>query len=220
MIKLSPSTLAYPESEVVNKLHMMQDLNVDYIHCDVLRDDFVSTNVLSLDTLKDIRNHTSLPLDVHIMSKDVWSILNDVCDLKCNIITVHFEAFESVDKLKNVLATIRKSHSYAGLAINPMTNADKIFDLLPYVDVVLVMGVVPGKSGQKMISNTCPKVKELRSYIYKNKLDTRIEVDGGVNMDNIGDLADAGVDIVVMGKAFAETSDRNKPALIKNLHKM
>lgn len=220
MIKLSPSTLAFSENDVVSKLHFLQELNVDYIHCDVLRDNFVSSNVLSLDTLKDIRNHTSLPLDVHIMSKDVSSIINDICDLKCNIITVHFEAFNNVERLKKVLTAIRESHSYAGLAINPMTNADKIFDLLPYVDVVLVMGVVPGKSGQKMISNTCPKVKELRSYIYKNKLDTRIEVDGGVNMDNIGELADAGVDIVVMGKAFAETTDRNKPALIKKLHKM
>lgn len=220
MIKISPSTLAYPESDIVKNLHHMQELNVDYIHCDVLRDDFVSSNVLSLDTLKDIRNHTSLPLDVHIMSKNVSSILKDICALKCNIISVHYEAFKNIERLKKVLTTIRESHSYAGLAINPMTNADKIFDLLPYVDVVLVMGVVPGKSGQKMISNTCPKVKELRSYIYKNKLDTRIEVDGGVNMDNIGDLADAGVDIVVMGKAFAETSDRNKPALIKKLHKM
>lgn len=220
MIKISPSTLVYPESDIVNYLHQLQDLNVDYVHCDILRDDFVSSNVLSLATLKDIRNHTTLPLDVHIMSKNVASIINDVCDLKCNIITVHFEAFNNTERLKKVLDTIRKSNSFAGLAINPMTPAHKIFDLLPYVDVVLVMGVVPGKSGQKMISNTCPKVKELRSYIYENNLDIRIEVDGGINMDNIGDLADAGVDIVVMGKAFADTADRNKPMLIKKLHKM
>lgn len=220
MIKISPSTLIYHESEIVNNLHNLQNLNVDYVHCDLLRDDFVSSSVLSLDTLRNIRNHTSLPLDVHIMSKNVSAILNDVCALKCNIISVHYEAFDNISNLKHALLKIRKSHSFAGLAINPMTPARKIFDLLPYIDVVLVMGVEPGKSGQKMISNTCPKVKELRSYIYENKLDTRIEVDGGVNLDNISDLADAGVDIVVMGKAFADTADRNKPALIKKLHKL
>lgn len=220
MIKISPSTLIYPESDIVKNLQNLQNLNVDYVHCDLLRDDFVSSNVLSLDTLKDIRNHTTLPLDVHIMSKKVSSIIDDVCALKCNIITVHFEAFANTASLRHTLSTIRKSHSYAGLAINPMTPARKIYDLLPYTDVVLVMGVEPGKSGQKMISNTCPKVKELRSYIYQNNLDTRIEVDGGVNMDNIADLSDAGTDIVVMGKAFADTTDRNKPALIKKIHNM
>lgn len=220
MIKISPSTLIYNEDDIVKNLHSIQDQNVDYLHCDILRDDFVSSDILSLATLTDIRKHTCLPLDVHIMSKNIASIIDRICTLKCNIISVHYEAFEDEAKLIEILKQIRASHSYSGLAINPTTPASRIFHLLNYVDVVLVMGVVPGKSGQKMISNTAPKVKELRSYIYVNKLSTQIEVDGGVTLENLPRLVDSGVDIVVMGKAYGDTPDNKKTDLVKKIHKM
>lgn len=220
MIKISPSTLIYDEDKIVSHIHDMQNQNVDYLHCDVLRDDFVSNNVLSIETLRDIRNHTALPLDVHIMSKNMGDLIDNICRLKCNIISVHYEAFENDNDVLVVLRKIRQSHSCAGLAINPMTPASKIFHLLNFVDVVLVMGVEPGKSGQKMISNTCPKIKELRSYIYDHNLSTQIEVDGGVTTQNLATLANSGVDIVVMGKAYADTPDRDKSDLVKKIHKL
>ncbi len=220
MIKISPSTLAMEEDKIVDSLKSLQDLNVDYIHCDILRDDFVSNNILGDKTLTDIRNHTVLPMDVHIMSKSVFPLLEKILPLKCNIVSVHYEAFDNDKDIIRALKKIRASHSYAGLAIKPMTPANKIFHLLNYVDVVLVMGVEPGKSGQKMISNTCPKVKELRSYMYENKINAQIEVDGGVTMENLKMLADVGVDTVVMGKTFASTPDNKKADLIKKIHKM
>lgn len=220
MIKISPSTLAFEENKIVENVRSLQDLNVDYVHCDILRDDFVSSNVLSIKTLIDIRNHTVLPIDVHIMSKNIFPLLEKVLPLKCNIVSIHYEAFDSDKDIINALKKIRASHSYAGLAIKPMTPASKIFHLLNFVDVVLVMGVEPGKSGQKMISNTCPKVKELRSYLYNNGINAQIEVDGGVTMENIKMLADAGVDIVVMGKTFVVTPDSKRADLIKKVHKM
>ena len=218
MIKLAPSTLSEKEGNLINYVKKLQELNVDYVHCDVMDGEFVTNTCLDYDLLKEVRNNTLLPLDIHLMVLDPNKVVEKYCALRPTILTVHFEAFTSQNSLLSTLKTIRNSKSMVGLSIKPTTPVSHILHLLPYIDLVLIMGVEPGKSGQKMISNTCPKVKELRSYIYDNGLNIKIEVDGGVNEDNLKALALAGVDIVVMGKHFYEHT--KKKELIDKVHKL
>ena len=218
MIKIAPSTNPAKEESLVDYVKSLQELNVDFVHCDVMDGVFVENKCLSYETLRDIKNNTLLPLDVHLMVKDPAKVLDKYCKLRCTVLTVHYEAFSNEYALILALNKIRESKALVGLSIKPMTPVNKILHLLKYVDLVLIMGVEPGKSGQKMLSNTAPKVKELRSYIYDNGLDTIIEVDGGVNEDNIKSLVNSGVDIVVMGKYFYESNKKSE--LIKKIHKM
>ena len=111
---------------------------------------------------------------------------------------------------------IKDKHILVGLSIKPNTFIKDIKEYLPLIDLVLIMGVEPGKSGQKMISNTLPKVKELRSIIYDYKYDIKIEVDGGVNESNIKDIYDAGADMVVVGSQLYKA--KNKREFVKMIH--
>ncbi len=217
MIKIAPSTLAEKEERLVEYVKELQKLNVDYVHCDVMDGKFVQNTCLSYDLLKEVRANTALPLDVHLMVKDPNSVLDKYCALRPTILTVHFEAFSNQGTLMSAIKKIRKSKALVGISIKPTTPVNRILHLLPYIDLVLVMGVEPGKSGQKMISNTCPKVKELRGFIYDSNLDVKIEVDGGVNEENLKNLALAGVDIVVMGKHFYEHTKKSQ--LIDKVHR-
>lgn len=218
MIKVAPSTLAEKEENLIDYVKKLQQLNVDYLHCDVMDGKFVKNSCLSLELLKEVRANTLLPLDVHLMLSEPLNILDKYCALRPTILTVHFEAFSSQSALINAIKKIRHAKALVGISIKPTTPINRILHILPLIDVVLVMGVEPGKSGQKMISNTCPKVKELRNYIYDNKLNVKIEVDGGVNEENLKQLSLSGVDIVVMGKYFYEHT--KKAQLIEKIHKI
>lgn len=217
MIKIAPSTLSEKEENLVEYVKKLQELDVDYVHCDVMDGEFVSNTCMPYDLIKEVRANTALPLDIHLMLQNPTSQIDKYCALRPTILTVHFEAFKNQNCLMSALKKIRDNKTLVGLSIKPMTPVNRILHLLPYVDVVLIMGVEPGKSGQKMLSNTCPKVKELRGYLYENNLNVKIEVDGGVNEENLKDLTLAGVDIVVMGKYFYEHPKKRQ--LIEKVHK-
>ena len=218
MIKLSASFNPCPEEKSAEYCRNLQDMKVDYVHCDIMRENFVGHDALNLNTIKEVWDNVVVPLDVHIMEAEPFSTLKSVVKIKPHIITVHYESFKNDKDLMKAFDIIRKNHMLVGLSIKPNTFIKDIKHLLPLVDVVLVMGVDPGKSGQKMISNTIPKIKELRSIIYEYDYPVKIEVDGGVNEDNLKALADAGVDMVVMGSCLYNSSNRAK--LIEKVHKL
>lgn len=217
MIKLSASINPCDENKIVEYSEHLQNMGCDYIHCDVMRSNFVGHDALSASKIREIWDNTLMPLDVHLMVAEPISIIKEYIKIKPNIITIHYEAFEDKTQLLKCFDMIRKSHILVGLSINPKTFVKDIKTLLPYVDVVLIMGVEPGKSGQKMISNTCPKIKELRGIVYEYDYPIKIEVDGGVTAENLKDVVNAGVDIVVMGSALYNSSDKTK--IIKTVHK-
>ena len=216
MIKLSASFNPCPEDKAVDYCKLLQRMNADYLHCDLMRSDFVGHDALSVETIKDIYDNTLMPLDVHVMANEPKSLLKTLIAIKPNIITVHYEAFKNKKDMLNAFRQIHKKHIMVGLSINPSTFVRDIKEYLPYVDVVLIMGVEPGKSGQKMISNTLPKVKELRGIIYNCDYKIKIEVDGGVNEQNLKDIYNAGADIVVMGSCLYDSP--NKTKLIEKVH--
>lgn len=216
MIKLSASFNPCEEKDAVEYCKLLQQANTDYIHCDVMRENFVGHNTLSVNTIKDVWDNVVVPLDIHLMIDEPLNQLKEYIKIKPTIISIHYEAFNNKKDLLKAIKLIHDAHIMVGLAINPNTFVKTIKEYLPLIDVVLVMGVEPGKSGQKMISNTLPRVKELRGIIYEYDYLVKIEVDGGVNEENLKKVVDAGADIVVMGSCLYNSS--HKAELIKKVH--
>lgn len=216
MFKISASINPCPENEVVTYSKHLQECGVDYIHLDVMRSNFVGHDALNIETISEIYDNTLVPLDCHLMINEPLSVLKDYIKLKVNYITLHYEAFSNKKDLLKAINMIHKKHILVGLSIKPNTFIKDIKEYLPLIDLVLIMGVEPGKSGQKMISNTIPKVKELRSIVYDYRYDLKIEVDGGVNEENMKELYDAGADIIVVGSKLYNT--RNKQKFVEMVH--
>jgi len=216
MVKLSASINPCIESQAVEYSKELQIAGTDYLHLDVMRSNFVPNNMLNINTIFEIADNTLLPLDCHLMVNEPLSILPEYLKLKLNYITVHYEAFSNKQDMLKAFKMIRDTHSLAGISIKPNTFVKEIVEYLPYVDMVVIMGVEPGFSGQKMISNTIPKVKELHDIIVKEGYNIKIEVDGGVNEKNMKELYKAGADILVMGSRLFNAP--NKTNFIKEVH--
>ena len=218
MIKISASTNPCNENELENYVKMLQLVGVDYLHCDVMDGRFVENKCLNFETLKKVYDSTLLPLDVHLMVSNPIEELKKFMTLKPLYITLHYEAFQNKDEIMNAISLLKANKTLVGLSIKPTTKVDDIVEFLPHINLVLIMGVEPGKSGQKMLSNTPKKVKQLRSIIYEHNYNVKIEVDGGINKDNIQNITNQGCDIVVLGSALFK--EKNKTNFVKDIHNM
>ena len=156
--------------------------------------------------ISKLRKHTSLPFDVHLMISPVHNFIKEFAEAGADIITIHPEA------TNNLVESIKKIKSYnkkAGISLNPKTSVEKVLPVLNLIDLVLVMSVNPGFGGQKFIKDVLEKVKKLRNEIDKNKLNTQIEIDGGINFENAKIAIDAGVDILVSGTTIFKENGGN-----------
>ena len=124
-----------------------------------------------------------------------------------NNITFHYEACKNKEELLKFVNLIKENNCKVGVSIKPNTEAEKIYDILPYIHTVLVMTVEPGQGGQKLIKETIEKIKKLKKYIQENNLDTEIEADGGINLENVDELKNAGCDIIVAGTSIINSKD-------------
>ncbi len=202
MIKISASTNPPEEKDLVEYVKLLQKSGVDYLHCDVMDGKFVKNKCLSFEKLKEVQDNTVLPLDVHLMVADPITELKRYMALKPLYITLHYEAFKNEDDIIYAINLLCSNNTLIGLSIKPTTKVEDILPFISYVDLILIMGVEPGKSGQKMLSNTPKKVKQLRSIIYEHNYNVKIEVDGGINDENAQLLIDNGADILVEGSAL------------------
>lgn len=216
MIKLSASINPCIEEQAVEYSKELQNIGVDFLHLDVMRSNFVGHDALQLDTIKEIYDNTLLPLDVHLMINEPLQELKDFIKLKPNYITVHYEAFKNKNDLLKAINMIHKAHILAGISIKPNTFVEDIKPFLSNLDLVLVMGVEPGLSGQTMVSNTIPKVKQLRDIITEYAYDMKIEVDGGVNEKNMKELYENGADMLVFGSRLFNAV--NKQVFVNKVH--
>lgn len=201
MCEISTSILTVKKEEAIKTFYNLEVAKTDYFHIDVMDGIFVENNnlVLMKDYALSLKHITTLPLDIHLMVEDVKTCIDEFIELKPHTITFHAEAIKSKEERLEIINTIKQNNIKVGIAINPKTKIEDIYDLLPYVHTVLVMTVEPGKGGQKLIPETLLKIKELAKYIEENNLSVDIEADGGINIENIKSVKDAGANIIVVG---------------------
>lgn len=182
----------------------------DFIHCDIMDGEFVPCKTYDHTLVQGLNNKSLTMLDVHLMITEPEEYYVDYINAGANIVTVHYEAFKDKELLTNVIKDIQFRRALAGLSIKPATTFKEIKMFLYDVDVVLVMSVEPGASGQKFMPETIEKIKQLDKFREDNNLNFKIEVDGGVNDQNAKTLVEAGVDILVSGNYIYTSPDKKK----------
>lgn len=220
MSKVSVSVLSVDKENAVSIFYNLETAKVDYFHIDVMDGKFVEKNNLELmkDYAMTISHISNIGLDVHLMVQDVEKIVDDYISLEPQIITFHYEALEEKSRIMNLIQEIKQNGIKVGISVNPETSIEAIKEFLPYIHQVLVMTVVPGKGGQKLISGTLEKIKDLKKYFIENDIThIDIEADGGIKAENVASVIDAGADILVSG-SYIINSENYKES-VNNLRK-
>jgi ribulose-phosphate 3-epimerase len=206
---LAPSILSADFARLGDDIAAAERGGAGAIHVDVMDGHFVPNITLGPPVVKSIRRATTLPLDVHLMIENADRYLDAFVDAGATWISLHAEA---LPHLQRSIAHLKGRGVQAGVAINPATPLAAIEEILPELDYVLVMSVNPGFGGQKFLPGSLDKVRRLRRQIADRGLGARIEVDGGVDMTNVRDLAEAGATILVAGQAVFGAGDAERDA--------
>ena len=204
MVKLAPSILSADFSRLGEQIREVEEAGADYIHVDVMDGHFVPNITIGPAVVKSIRHCTKLPFDVHLMIEKPENYIKQFADAGSNIITVHIEACPHVHR---VIESIRETGARAGISLNPGTALKSIEEILPDVDLVLVMTVNPGFGGQKFIPGVTDKIARLRQKIDQLKLSCELEVDGGITADTAPEVVRAGAQVIVAGSAVFTTKE-------------
>lgn len=209
MVEVSASVLNLKEEESIKELYNLEVADIDYFHIDVMDGEFVEDN--TADRMHKYANYikqiSTLPIDVHLMVNDVRKYIDEYLGVGPRIITFHLEAIKDKSEILEIIKYIKEANCKVGISIKPDTKVEEIYEFLPYIHLVLIMTVEPGKGGQKLIEETLNKIKELKKYIEENNIDIDIEADGGINTENSITLQEAGVDIIVAGSAIIKSND-------------
>ena len=207
MGKIAPSILSADFTRLGDEIEDIERAGADYIHIDVMDGHYVPNITIGPMIVEAVKRSTRLPLDVHLMISNPDQYIGVFRQSGADIITVHAEA---VDHLHRSVQSIREAGARAGVSLNPATPLHVIEYVLGELDVVLLMTVNPGFGGQEFIPEVIPKIKSLREMIKQKRLNTEIEVDGGINLDTIGPVSAAGANIFVAGSAIFHSKDYSK----------
>ena len=185
-IQIAPSILSANFAKMGEEVRSMEQCGADVIHYDVMDGVFVNNITFGLKMLEDIRPYTKLPIDAHLMIVHPEKYVERFAKAGADIITVHWEACQ--DNLKEVLQLIRSTGVKCGAVINPDTPVEKIKEVIPLCDMVLVMSVFPGFGGQKFIPECLDKLREIRAIIEESGRDIDLEIDGGITAENVAEV--------------------------------
>ena len=207
-IKIAPSILSANFAKMGEEVKSLEENGADVVHCDVMDGVFVNNITFGIKMVEDLRKITTLPLDCHLMIVHPEKYVERFAKAGADIITVHFEACQ--DNLEDVLKLIKSTGVKCGAVINPDTPVEKIASVIPLCDMVLVMSVFPGFGGQKFIPEALNKLREVKALADKAGKEIDIEIDGGVNMENVALVKEAGANVIVAGSAGFNAPDRAK----------
>ena len=197
-MKISPSVLSADLANLYAECVEIARAGADMIHLDVMDGAFVPNLTFGAPVIRCARPAVRIPFDVHLMIEEPGRYIDDLAEVGADLITVHAEACKHLDR---TIEAIKEKGLLAGVALNPATPLSAIEWILPKVDMVLIMSVNPGFGGQKLIPYTVEKVRALKKMIDEKGLKIDIEVDGGVNLENVTEVMDAGANIIVAGSA-------------------
>lgn len=214
---LSPSLLAADFSKLGDEAELISSAGGDLLHIDVMDGHFVPNITFGPSVLKSLNNRNTVPYDVHLMIENPDLYIEDFVTDKTEYIVVHQEACRH---LHRTISHIKSFGIKAGVSINPATSVETLYDILPFVDLVLIMSVNPGFGGQKFIPHSLRKIERLKALREEMNLDFQIEIDGGVNEDNISEVISSGVDIVVAGSAVFKKETKNTVLQVQNLKRI
>jgi len=201
---VAPSLLSSDFARIKEESEFLNNSEADWFHLDVMDGVFVPNISFGLPIIAAFRKHTDKTLDVHAMIANPDPYIADFKKAGADILTVHYEA---CTHLHRTVDAIQQTGMKAGVALNPHTPVHLLEDILPYLDMVLIMSVNPGFGGQRFIDGTYAKVKRLKKMIDAGKHDVIIEVDGGVNLENAPKLVQSGVNALVAGSTVYKSED-------------
>ena len=199
MVKIAPSILAADFARLGEEIAAVEAAGADLLHVDVMDGHFVPNLTIGPPVIKAIKAVTKLPLDVHLMVEQPDALLPDFINAGSDNLTVHVEACRH---LHRTIQSIKDAGVRASVVLNPATSLHALDEILPEVDMVLLMSVNPGFGGQRFLPATLDKIRTLRAQIEERRLPVAIEVDGGVKADNAAEICAAGADVLVAGTAI------------------
>ena len=210
-MEVSTSLLSVKKEDIIQTIYNLEVAHTDYFHIDVMDGRFVEN-----DTSETMRIYceylnqvTNVPIDVHLMVTNVKEYIDSYSIFNPNIITFHYEACKDDTEVDKYIEQIKGRECKVGLAIKPNTDIEKIVKFLPKINLLLIMSVEPGKGGQKFIESTVEKLKKAKAKIDELGLDTEIEVDGGINLENSKEVKEAGATMLVSGTGIISSKDYN-----------
>lgn len=203
-IDIAPSLLSADFSRLAEEIQTVESAGAGILHVDVMDGHFVPNITVGLPVVKAISRVTSLPIDAHLMISEPGRYAAEFVEAGANMVSVHVEADAH---LHRTVMSIKSAGAKAGAVINPATPLESLQEILEFVDYVLIMSVNPGFGGQKFISTALDKVRRLRRLIDQRGLPVRIEIDGGVDLNNIQQVVEAGAEIIVAGSAIFGADD-------------
>lgn len=206
-MKIAPSILSGDFAYLGDAVKQAQEGGADYIHIDVMDGHFVPNITIGPQSVAAIKKYTSLPLDVHLMIENPDFYAERFIKAGADILTIHVEA---ALHLHRSIQNIKKHNILCGVSLNPATAIESLEYVIPDIDLILIMTVNPGFGGQEFIPQMIEKIKKTKTIIDNSNKKIILEVDGGVNAENIGRIAQAGADICVAGASVFTTGDVKK----------
>lgn len=204
MFEIAPSILSADFTRLAEAIESVKAGGASVLHVDVMDGHFVPNITIGLPVVKSIRKATDMTIDTHLMIMEPGRYAVEFVKAGADMVSVHVEVDHH---LQRTLTAIRDAGAKAGVAINPATPLESLSEALPYADFILLMSVNPGFGGQKFIPTMLDKTRRLRRMIDERELDVRIEIDGGVDAENIADVVAAGAEIIVAGSAVYGRDD-------------